>query len=1517
MISGRPTSVRWWETFILRHRSGKIPVSPLVLAVAFLVLWTRSAGSAEPGASPLSVEQTETLRAPDTAKRSGAGPDTAKRSEAGPDTAKRSEAGPDTAKRSEAGPIPGRIRWKAVEAGLLPAVTAGAESGVPKRSEAGLDTAKRSEAGLDTAKRSEAGSTTAVLSAKGQRRKVVQFDRIPTGPERAALEASGVKLLRYVGDNAFFAHVQGSREAAAAAEAVGAIFAQEVQKEHKLHPMLLKGEFPDYAKFKAPATKGVLNVEPRYDKAHRLPAAVLNRNVAALVARAECKAGTAGKSGGRAGESGSQTCGSSGEIGKGEAQPAKPDGPGAKSGGQTGTIGGQAGQSDGQAAASAAEVDTIALYVLFHPDVDLDTEAVEVIHNHGGVVRSVMRTINAAVVWIPQSNLDALAQDDAVQWVEPPLPTLEGNCIEARWRTEARNPADPNQGLYGLEGQGVTVMLYDVGSPYIEHPDLKDRVILHDADPGNYTPDRHATCMAGIIGGNGTCWRDPNYYVIFDPNANLRGIAAHCTILSYVADFGEGFPEQRLYADPGDLEADYIDGQYNGAEIINNSIGMDLARRGLSIYWEGNYGIVCMLLDALVRGGRSDPNGEPLPPMRVIQASGNDGHTAYFYPLVYGPYGLIPPPATAKNIISVGAGYANDANSMTLWQIPGCYMNFEWMQEALWYDYPEDIQLLSFGPTDDGRIKPDFSAPGLHLTAGFYPNGGYCEWVTGGSLIPFMPTNREILSTCWTPEHTPPGVYWFYSYQTYPDDVPLGGSDGTSAACAVVTGLCAQVLEDFKTQHPGAPLPRNSTLKALFSQHAVQYYQGPIYQRGFGHARLKPVIDAMREGSFLEDVVDHGGEKVYYVEVPPDSNNLKVTIAWDDAPGGLNTNPELVNDLDVVAVSPGGAVHYPWTLDPNQPASPGVRTQADHINNIEQIRVDEPNEGLWTIRVSGYSVPDGPQPFSITFTPTQRTCSSKGQISLDRDKYGCTETAGITLVDCDLNVNTEAIDSVTVLVSSPNAPSGLEAVLSETDYDTGRFSGMFDLSGLHLGNGDMIAVTYQDANIGDGNTATVQDTATADCEPPVISDIGIHVGDDYVVSVTFNTNEPAVGAVRYGTSCGALTKKAVGGSRQTSHSIQLVELEPNYSLEPNVTYYYAVDAVDDANNMSTDANDGSCYSFTYVLREKYFTQLLHGINDPNLANWSILFRPDGSNAFYTACGEPITALPTDPNLGQALPPGQDGCMRIILNRNRVSLYGQAYGSRSRPVYVGANGYLAFGYPDWQIIPSCGGHFGQPRVSGFYTRLASYYEGDPNTCSVRWQQSDDRLTVTWWNVYDVYAGCRRHVQIEMYFDGRIRIAWMGGVNTAYALVGLSEGFGIPPDFEEDDIRTYPRGPCPCRTLTLNVQTPELGGVVLDPNDPNWPPFTYTNGKQVHLTAQPIGSNIFDRWELYDPDHPGDANYVATDVNNPLSIVMNADREVTAVFLGGSGKCGRGVELGLPLALGVVVCTLVARRLRSTR
>jgi hypothetical protein len=163
---------------------------------------------------------------------------------------------------------------------------------------------------------------------------------------------------------------------------------------------------------------------------------------------------------------------------------------------------------------------------------------------------------------------------------------------------------------------------------------------------------------------------------------------------------------------------------------------------------------------------------------------------------------------------------------------------------------------------------------------------------------------------------------------------------------------------------------RNSTLKILLAHSAVDLGNaGPDYIFGFGSVRIVAAIDFMRLANFRESSVGQGGSASYVVNVPSGTAQLKLTLAWDDFPGTPNVVPALVNDLDLRVFDPSSNQSFPWTLNPASPSSPAVRTVRNSRDNIEQVVVDNPAAGVWTVEVFGFNVPQGPQPFSICASP--------------------------------------------------------------------------------------------------------------------------------------------------------------------------------------------------------------------------------------------------------------------------------------------------------------------------------------------------------------------------------------------------------------------------------------------------------------------------------------------------------------------------------------------------------------------
>lgn len=513
-----------------------------------------------------------------------------------------------------------------------------------------------------------------------------------------------------------------------------------------------------------------------------------------------------------------------------------------------------------------------AAYVTFHQDIDLLTDGFAIAAAYGADITDYLVTVNGLVIEIPEKQLPVLASDDRVKWVEPALPPMQTFNATNRVVTQAETAqASP----YNLDGSGVNVFVYDGGVVRASHVDFGGRAVVIDND----SVSTHPTHVAGTVGGDGSA-----------SGGTHRGMAPAVNIISAGFQFSGG--GTFLYSNPGDIEADYTEAMFDfNADLSNNSIGSNVEPNGFSCSLQGDYGVTSSVLDAIVRGSLGRP-------MIVIWANGNERQGSRCNVEGFNDYYSMPPPSGAKNIISIGAINANN-ETMT--------------------------SFSSWGPMDDGRLKPDLVAPGCQSNG----DGGITS-LSGQS------------------------------------DTGYSSLCGTSMASPTVAGLAALMLEDYRVQFPGADNPLQSTVKVLLANSAVDLGNfGPDYLYGYGSVRVVDAIDLMRTGQFDENLVEQGGTEPYNVEVAPGSNSLKITLAWDDAPAAALANPAIVNDLDLVVTSPSGQRFFPWTLDPANPSAAAVRNTVDRINVSEQVQVENPEAGTWTVEVLGFNVPQGPQTFSI------------------------------------------------------------------------------------------------------------------------------------------------------------------------------------------------------------------------------------------------------------------------------------------------------------------------------------------------------------------------------------------------------------------------------------------------------------------------------------------------------------------------------------------------------------------------
>jgi uncharacterized repeat protein (TIGR01451 family) len=188
----------------------------------------------------------------------------------------------------------------------------------------------------------------------------------------------------------------------------------------------------------------------------------------------------------------------------------------------------------------------------------------------------------------------------------------------------------------------------------------------------------------------------------------------------------------------------------------------------------------------------------------------------------------------------------------------------------------------------------------------------------------------------------------------------------------------------------------------------------------------------------------------------------------------------------------------------------------------------------------------------------------------------------------------------------------------------------------------------------------------------------------------------------------------------------------------------------------------------------YFTESFNG--DFDLSYSTFTFKPDHSSNGYAVCRSPATAFPT--------PPTDGFLIEIYPWSIPVGIGLPFFGQRYREVMLNPNGSVTYGenFPyDPGFDSTISNHFRLPRMSAWLGSLGDAQFGHP----VHYRSLSNLIALTWIDRPDGTNGGSNSLQLELFYDGVIRLTFLR-MDAAHGIVGLSPGGGVPADFAESNL-----------------------------------------------------------------------------------------------------------------------------------
>ncbi len=483
------------------------------------------------------------------------------------------------------------------------------------------------------------------------------------------------------------------------------------------------------------------------------------------------------------------------------------------------------------------------------------------------------------------------------------------------------------QGSLGLNlaGKGYTIGEWDGGKVYQKHQDLTGRVTQKD---NASTISDHATHVAGTLVGS-------------DSNNQARGMAYKADLNAY--DWSSDNSEMSTAAGGGLLVSNHSYGAISGWRYKD---------KDSSWYWYGTPSVSPKedwRFGFYTSDARNwDQIANQAPYYLIVKSAGNErnddgpsGSTQHFVRNSQnnwvkssktrykdGSFDCVSGKSTAKNIMTVGA--VNDLTGS--------------------YNGPGAVSMTSFsswGPTDDGRIKPDIVA------------------------------NGRFLKSCGTDN---------------PSD--YSRKNGTSMSAPNAAGSMLLLQEHYFNLNNKQM--RAATLKSLVIHTAEEagVAQGPDYKYGWGLMNTKKAAQHINDSSggdfMLEKQLQNQDTFTFTVNASP-QKELSATLSWND-PAAQSpskqvdpTTKMLVNDLNLrIRKKNGSKVYKPYVLDTTQ-LNAGAQRGDNSRDNVEQVVVQQPKTSTYVVEVThdGTLKNQNPQAFSLIISAAGKGCQAPAGLTVD------------------------------------------------------------------------------------------------------------------------------------------------------------------------------------------------------------------------------------------------------------------------------------------------------------------------------------------------------------------------------------------------------------------------------------------------------------------------------------------------------------------------------------------------------